>query len=116
VESKLRPLGTSATDWPTVPAPGDYDDGEFGGLKIGRGNRSTRRKPAPAPLYFSAFSPTWVKVMVTVNLFALILFWFFCGGGDLTLGLVFSSVHTDSARLLIGYYLLLTSTQIEELK
>jgi hypothetical protein len=43
-------LGTSATEWPIVPAPGDYDDGEFGGMKIGRGNRSTRRKPAPAPL------------------------------------------------------------------
>jgi hypothetical protein len=25
-------------------------DGELGGMKIGRGNRSTRRKPAPAPL------------------------------------------------------------------
>jgi hypothetical protein len=50
VESKLGPLGTSATEWPIVPAPGDYDDGEFGGMKIGRGNRSTRRKPAPAPL------------------------------------------------------------------
>jgi hypothetical protein len=32
-----------------VPAPGD-DDGEIGGMKVGRGNRSTRRKPAPAPL------------------------------------------------------------------
>jgi hypothetical protein len=50
VESKLGPLGTSATEWPIVPATGDYDDGEFGGMKIGRGNRSTRRKPAPAPL------------------------------------------------------------------
>jgi hypothetical protein len=51
VESKLGPLGTSATEWPIVPAPGDYDDdGEIGGMKIGRGNRSTRRKPAPAPL------------------------------------------------------------------
>jgi hypothetical protein len=30
VESKLGPLGTSATEWPIVPAPGDYDDGEFG--------------------------------------------------------------------------------------
>jgi hypothetical protein len=50
MESTLGPLGTSATEWPTVPAPGDYDDGEFGGMKIGRGNRSTRRKPAPAPL------------------------------------------------------------------
>jgi hypothetical protein len=33
-----------------VPAPGDCEDGEFGGIKIGRGNRSTRSKPAPAPL------------------------------------------------------------------
>jgi hypothetical protein len=50
VESKLGPLGTSATEWPIVPAPDDYDDGKFGGMEIGRGNRSTRRKPAPAPL------------------------------------------------------------------
>jgi hypothetical protein len=46
---QLGPLGTSTTDWPIVPAPGDYDDGEFGGMKIGRGNRSTGGKPAPAP-------------------------------------------------------------------
>jgi hypothetical protein len=32
-----------------VPAPGDYDYGEIGGM-IGRGNRNTRRKPAPVPL------------------------------------------------------------------
>jgi hypothetical protein len=43
-------LDTSATKWPTVSAPGDYDDGEVGGMKIGRGNRSSRRKPAPTPL------------------------------------------------------------------
>jgi hypothetical protein len=35
---------------PIVPAPGDYDDGEIGGMMIGRGNRSPRRKPAPVPL------------------------------------------------------------------
>jgi hypothetical protein len=29
---------------------GDYDDGEIGGMIIARGNRSTRRKPAPVPL------------------------------------------------------------------
>jgi hypothetical protein len=50
VESKLGPLGTSSTEWPIVPTPGDYDDGEFGVIKIGRGNRSTRRKLVPAPL------------------------------------------------------------------
>jgi hypothetical protein len=32
VESKLGPLGTSATYWPIVPAPGDCEDGEFGGM------------------------------------------------------------------------------------
>jgi hypothetical protein len=47
---QLGPLGTSATNWPTVPAPGDYEDGEFGGMMIGTGNRSTRRKLAPVPL------------------------------------------------------------------
>jgi hypothetical protein len=45
----LGPLGTVATNRPIVPAPGDYDDGEIGGM-IGRGNRSTRRKPALVPL------------------------------------------------------------------
>jgi hypothetical protein len=43
----VGPLGTSATYWPIVPAPGDCEDGEFVGMN-GRGNRSTRRKPAPA--------------------------------------------------------------------
>jgi hypothetical protein len=45
----LGPLGITATNKPIVPAPGDYD-GEIGEMKIGRGNRSTRRKPAPVPL------------------------------------------------------------------
>jgi hypothetical protein len=47
----LSPLGTAATNRPVVPAPGDYDDGEIGGMMIARGNRSTRRKPAPVPLF-----------------------------------------------------------------
>jgi hypothetical protein len=47
---QLGPLGTSATNWPLVPAPGDYEDGEFGGLMIGKENRSTWRRPAPVPL------------------------------------------------------------------
>jgi hypothetical protein len=46
---QLGPLGTAATNRPIVPALGDYDDGEIGGM-IGRGNRSTRRKLAPLPL------------------------------------------------------------------
>jgi hypothetical protein len=47
---KLGPLGTAATNRRTVPVPGDYDDGDIGGM-IGRENRSNRRKPAPVPLY-----------------------------------------------------------------
>jgi hypothetical protein len=43
---QLGPLGTAATNRPIVPAPGDYDDAEIGGL-IGKGNRSTRRKHGP---------------------------------------------------------------------
>jgi hypothetical protein len=46
---QLGPLSTAATNRPIVPTPGDYDDGETGGM-IGKGNRSTRRKPAPVPL------------------------------------------------------------------
>jgi hypothetical protein len=46
----LGSLGTAATKRPIVPAPGDYDDKEIGGMMIGRGKRSTLRKPAPVPL------------------------------------------------------------------
>jgi hypothetical protein len=47
---QLGPLDTAATNRHIVLAPGDYDDGEIGGMMIGRGNRNTRRKPAPVPL------------------------------------------------------------------
>jgi hypothetical protein len=46
---QLGPLGTAATNRPIVPALGDCDDGEIGGM-IGKGNGSTRRKPDPVPL------------------------------------------------------------------
>jgi hypothetical protein len=48
---QLGPLGIAATSRPIVPAPGDYDDEEIGGMIIGKENRSTRRKPAPVPLF-----------------------------------------------------------------
>jgi hypothetical protein len=36
---------------PLLTAPGDCDDGEVDGMNgFGRGNRSTRREPAPTPL------------------------------------------------------------------
>jgi hypothetical protein len=47
---KPSPLGTAATDWPIAPAHDDDDCGVIGGIRIGRGNRSTLRKPVPAPL------------------------------------------------------------------
>jgi hypothetical protein len=50
--ARLSPLGTAATtDLLDQPQTTDDDGcGAIGGIKIGRGNRSTRRKPAPAPL------------------------------------------------------------------
>jgi hypothetical protein len=48
---QVGPFGTAATSMPIMAAPGDYDDGEIGGVMIGKGNRSTRRKPAQVPLY-----------------------------------------------------------------
>jgi hypothetical protein len=44
------PLGTVATNRPVLPAPGDYDDGEIGGMLIVRGTEVLLRKPAPVPL------------------------------------------------------------------
>jgi hypothetical protein len=45
-------LGTAATTGLLYQPRmiGDGDCGKIGGMKIARGNRSTRRKPAPAPL------------------------------------------------------------------
>jgi hypothetical protein len=48
--SPIGSLGNVATNRPIVPVSGDYDDGEIGGMIIGRGNRSIRKKPAPVPL------------------------------------------------------------------
>jgi hypothetical protein len=48
----LSPLGTAATSG-LLYKPQMIDEGDcgaLGGMRIGRGNRSTRRKPAPAPL------------------------------------------------------------------
>jgi hypothetical protein len=41
---QLGSLGTAATNRPIVTTPGDYDDGELGGMMIGKGNRSTRQR------------------------------------------------------------------------
>jgi hypothetical protein len=48
---RLSPLGTAATTGHYQPQMiDDGDCGAVGGMKIGRGNRSTRRKLAPEPL------------------------------------------------------------------
>jgi hypothetical protein len=50
-------LGTAATTGLLYQPRmiGEGDCGEIGGMKVGRGNRSTRRKPAPAPLWAQVF-------------------------------------------------------------
>jgi hypothetical protein len=63
----LGPLGAATTNRPIVPDPGDYDDGEIGGM-IGRGNRSTRRKPALVLLFapqttHAAGTRTWAAAV-----------------------------------------------------
>jgi hypothetical protein len=49
---RLSPLGTAATSGLLYQHQmiDEGDCGAIGGMKIGRGNRSTWRKPAPAPL------------------------------------------------------------------
>jgi hypothetical protein len=41
---------TAATVQPIVPVPDGGDCVAVGGMRIGRGSRSTRRKPAPVPI------------------------------------------------------------------
>jgi hypothetical protein len=57
---QLGPLATAATNRPIMPATGDYDDGELGGM-IGKETRSTRRKPSPvtvSPAHIPHAAPT----------------------------------------------------------
>jgi hypothetical protein len=54
----------------------DGDCGEIGGIKIGRENRSTRRKPAPAPLSKGIEGITDITVLLQyVVHIALCVFW-----------------------------------------
>jgi hypothetical protein len=45
---------------PRMIGDGDYE--EIGGIEIGRGNRSTRIKPAPAPLFQPQIPHDWTRV------------------------------------------------------
>jgi hypothetical protein len=72
---QLGPLGTASTNKPIVPFLGDYDDVEIGGMMIGKGNRSTRRKPAPMPLCppqtpYAARTRTWAAAVGSERLTA----------------------------------------------
>jgi hypothetical protein len=63
---RLSPFGTLASVWLAVPAP--IDDNESGAvdeMRIGRRNRSTRRKPTPAPLSPPQISHdlTWARTL-----------------------------------------------------
>jgi hypothetical protein len=83
---RLSPLGTSATVG-LLYQPRMFDDDDYGavgGMRIRRGNRSTRRKPAPVPLcppqiphnlYKSKVVPTFKCVrVVEVRLHAFLVF------------------------------------------
>jgi hypothetical protein len=66
---RLSSLVTLATNWPLAAAPDDDDDDECGavsGMRIGRENRSARRKPAPLPLCPPQIQHnlTWVRTLV----------------------------------------------------
>jgi hypothetical protein len=52
LEQSAGILGRVISSMPLLTAPGDCDDdGEVVGMNgFGKGNRSTRRKPAPTPL------------------------------------------------------------------
>jgi hypothetical protein len=52
----LGPLGTTPTNRPIVPAPGDYDDGEIGGM-IGKWKRKYSEKTCPTAA-LSTTNPT----------------------------------------------------------
>jgi hypothetical protein len=71
----LGPLGTAATNRPIVPAPGDYDDGEIGGMIVRR-NRSIRRKPAPVPLCSQTPHAVLIFYLLTflITSFSILLF------------------------------------------
>jgi hypothetical protein len=43
--------------WPIVPAPGDYEDGEFGGMKIDKGKPKYSEKTYPSAT-MSTTNPT----------------------------------------------------------
>jgi hypothetical protein len=46
VESKLGPFGMSASNWPIVLAPSDFEDEEFGGIWMGKPKYSEKTCPS----------------------------------------------------------------------
>jgi hypothetical protein len=59
VESKPGPLGTSPSNWPIVPASGDCEDGEFGGMNENwQGKPKYSENTCPSAT-LSTTNPTW---------------------------------------------------------
>jgi hypothetical protein len=54
--SPIGSTGHCGHQWPIVPTPGDYDDGEIGGI-IGRGSRKYSEKTCPSAA-LSTTNPT----------------------------------------------------------
>jgi hypothetical protein len=54
---QLGPFGTAAINRPIVPAPGDNDDGEIGGMMIGGGKPKYSEKTGPSAA-LSTINPT----------------------------------------------------------
>jgi hypothetical protein len=55
---QMGPLGTSATEWPIVPAPSDNVDGEFWWNEDWQGKPKYSGKTCPSAT-FSTTNPTW---------------------------------------------------------
>jgi hypothetical protein len=55
---QMGPLGTSATEWPIVPAPGDYDDARIWRNEDRQGKRKYSEKTLHSDT-LSTTNPTW---------------------------------------------------------
>jgi hypothetical protein len=63
----LCPLGTAATNWPIVPAPDDYDDGEIGGMMIGKGTEILEENlPHCRFVHHKPHIPAWTRTRAAV--------------------------------------------------
>jgi hypothetical protein len=98
---RLRPLGTSATNWLIVPASAvDVNEcGVVGGMRIGRGNGNTGRKSIPVTLCLPqiphelACARTPAAVLEMNGILILILRTYYKGHAPLVLTSPFTHLH-----------------------